>query len=108
MEDIAATGDVMELREALIRLIDSKRAPDTSHVAPLKVDLRRQIRIVRGVLARRGRFSFNSVFGGEEPMVQAVSLFALLDLLARGEIRVSQPEAFADIVVRASQARKTA
>jgi segregation and condensation protein A len=108
LDEIAGAGDVMELRERLIRLVDTKREPDTSHVAQVKVDLQRQIRIVRGVLAKRGRFSFDSIFGGEEPLVQAVSLFALLDLLARGEIRVSQAEAFGDILVRASQARKTA
>ena len=49
---------------------------------------------------RRGKFSFNGVFGGEPPLVQALSLFALLDLLARGEIRVSQTGNFADIKVR--------
>ena len=60
------------------------------------------------MLARRGHFSFNSVFGGEEPLVQAVSLMALLDLLARGEIRVSQTEIFADIIVRAVPQTKPA
>jgi chromatin segregation and condensation protein Rec8/ScpA/Scc1 (kleisin family) len=88
--------------------VESKREPDTSHVAQIRVDLQRQIRIVRGVLAKRGRFSFDAIFGGEESLVQAVSLFALLDLLARGEIRVSQAEAFGDIIVRASEARKSA
>jgi segregation and condensation protein A len=108
LEEIAGTGDVMELREGLVRLLESKRQPDTSHLALIKVDLRRQISIVRGVLARRGRFSFDAVFGGEEPIVQAVSLFALLDLLARGEIHVSQTQAFGDIAVRAARGRKSA
>jgi segregation and condensation protein A len=108
LNEVAGSGDPMELRERLLRLVDSKREPDTSHVAQVRVELQRQIRIVRGVLAKRGRFSFDSIFGGEEPLVQAVSLFALLDLLGRGEIRVSQAEAFGDIIVRASQAKKTA
>lgn len=94
-------GDVLELRRRLVQVMESRREPDTAHVAQVKVELQRQIRTVRKVLARRGRFSFNSVFGGEEPLVQAVSLMALLDLLARGEIRVSQPQVFADILVRA-------
>jgi segregation and condensation protein A len=108
LDEIAGSGDAMELRERLIRLVESKREPDTSHVAQIKVDLQRQIRIVRGVLAKRGKFSFDSIFGGEEPLVQAVSLFALLDLLARGEIRVSQAQIFGDIVVRSTEARKPA
>ncbi|MCL5734759.1 MAG: segregation/condensation protein A [Actinobacteria bacterium] len=108
LEEIAGSGDVMELRDGLVRLLDSKRQPDAAHLAQIKVDLRRQISIVRGVLARRGHFSFDTVFGGEEPLVQAVSLFALLNLLAKGEIRVSQARAFGDITVRVAQDRKTA
>ncbi len=108
VEDIAGTGDVLELRRRLVQVIESRREPDTAHVAQVKVELQRQIRIVRKVLARRGRFSFNSVFGGEEPQVQAVSLMALLDLLSRGEIRVTQTQIFADITVRSTPGPKPA
>jgi segregation and condensation protein A len=108
VEEVVGTGDVLELRRRLVQVIEARREPDTAHVAQVKVELQRQIRTVRKVLARRGHFSFNSVFGGEEPLVQAVSLMALLDLLTRGEIRVSQPQIFADIVVRAVAQRKSA
>ena len=37
-------------------------------------------------------------------MVQAVSLFALLELLAEGAVRVSQRRPFADIIVEARRA----
>lgn len=104
LEDIAGSEDAMELREGLARLLESKSAPDTSHIAQIKVELQRQIRIIRGVLAKRGHFSFNRIFAGEEPLVQALSLFALLDLLSRGEIRVSQREAFGDIHVSIREA----
>jgi segregation and condensation protein A len=100
LDAIAGSEDAMRLREAMMRTLENRREPDTAHIIQTKVELQRQIRIIRGVLARRGKFSFNSVFGGEEPLVQALSLFALLDLLARGEIRVSQNENFADIKVR--------
>ncbi len=108
LEDITGTGDVMELHDCLVRLIASKRAPDTGHITQIKVELRRQISIVRRVLARKGRFSFNNIFGGEEPLVQALSLFALLELVSRGEVRVSQPRPFGDIVVTARVPRETA
>ncbi len=52
--------------------------------------------------------SHSTGFSGEEPLVQALSLFALLDLLTRGEIRVSQPEPFGDIAVRIRETKKTA
>jgi len=107
VEEIVGTGDAMALRETIARLVESKAEPDTSHITKIKVELQRQIRIIRGVLAKRSRFSFNRIFGGEEPLVQALSIFALLDLLARGEIRVSQPEPFGDIVVRVREAKNT-
>ncbi|OFW57141.1 MAG: hypothetical protein A2133_08890 [Actinobacteria bacterium RBG_16_64_13] len=99
LESVAGTEDAMDLRDCLVRLLESKSPPDTSHITQIKVELPRQIRIIRGVLAKRGHFSFNRIFGGEQPLVQALSVFALLDLLARGEIRVSQREAFGDIHV---------
>ncbi len=106
LDDIAGSEDAMKLREAMLRVIDNRREPDTGHIIQTKVELQRQLRIIRGVLARHGKFSFNSIFGGEEPLVQALSLFALLDLLARGEIRASQNENFADIKVRVRELPK--
>ncbi|MCE5253488.1 MAG: segregation/condensation protein A [Actinomycetia bacterium] len=107
LEEIVGTGDAMELRDGISRLLEGKAEPDTSHITQIKVELQRQIRIIRGVLAKRSRFSFNRIFGGEQPLVQALSIFALLDLLSRGEIRVSQAEPFGDIVVRARGAKTT-
>lgn len=106
LEDIVGIGDAMHLRECIVRLIESKREPDDSHIGQTKVQLKRQIRVIRRILMRRRRFSFNRVFGGEQPLVQALSMFALLDLMARGEIRVSQAEPFGDIVVRAWEPRE--
>jgi segregation and condensation protein A len=108
LEEAAGTGDVLKLKERLVKLIENRREPDTAHVAKIRVDLQRQIHIVRRVLSRHGRFSFDRIFGGEEPLVQAVSLFALLDLLARGEIRVRQAEIFGDILVQTTPAQKPA
>lgn len=108
LEEVAGTEDALTLRERLVHVLESKSPPDTSHLSLIKVELQRQIRIVRGILARHRRFSFNRIFGGEQPLVQALSIFALLDLLARGEIRVSQRETFGDISVTAVDRQKTA
>ena len=106
LEDVAGTEDAMTLRERLLRLLESKRPPDTSHIAQIKVELRRQVRIIRGILARHRRFSFNRTFGGQPPLVQALSLFALLDLLSRGEIRVTQHELFGDMLVSSREQKR--
>jgi segregation and condensation protein A len=108
LEEIVGSGDLCELRDCLVRVIAHKGDPDTSHIVQTKVELRRQIGVIRGILGKESRFSFNKVFGGEEPLVQALSLFALLDLLSRGEIRVRQAQAFGDIVVRRPEMQKTA
>lgn len=100
LDVVAGSEDAMQLREAMLRVLENRREPDTTHIIHTKVELQRQIRIIRGILARRGKFSFNAIFGGEEPLVQALSLFALLDLLSRGEVRATQHENFADIKVR--------
>jgi len=108
VETLVGTGDAMQLRDFLARVLEAKAEPDTSHITQMKVELQRQVRIIRGVLARRGRFSFDRIFGGEQPLVQAVSILALLDLLAKGEVRVSQAEPFGDIVVRTRENKMTA
>ncbi|MCX8032814.1 MAG: segregation/condensation protein A [Thermoleophilia bacterium] len=101
LEEIVGTGDLLGLRDAMTRLLERNRTPDTSHIADIKVDLRKQMQIIRRILLRRGRFSFDRVFGGERPLVQAMSIFALLELVAKGEVVVSQDKPFGDILVRA-------
>jgi segregation and condensation protein A len=108
IEEVAGSGDVMDLRNSLLKLLAQKGEPDASHITQIRVELRRQIGVIRGLLAEQSRFFFNKVFGREQPLVQALSVLALLDLLTRGEIRVHQGEAFGDILVRRCEARKTA
>ncbi len=105
-EAIAGSEDALQLRDHIVRLIESKRPPDTSHIAQITVELKRQVRIIRGILARHRRFSFNNTFGGQPPLVQALSLFALLDLLARGEIRVTQHQTFGDMLVSSREPKQ--
>lgn len=103
-EAIAGIQDPGALTAALQSLLDRRRGPDTSHVAFTRVDLTRQLAVLRRLLAEEGRISFNRAFGDEEPMVQAVTLFALLELLTDGHIRVSQPHPFADIAIQRREA----
>ena len=107
-DEMTAAYDPARLRHALGRLLSARRELDTSHVALIRVDMTRQIAAIRRRLAEHGRLSFDEVFGGEDPMVQAVTLLALLELLSRGDIRVSQRRPFADIEVAPVQARKIA
>jgi segregation and condensation protein A len=107
-EEIAGSADASELRLALQSLLHNRREPDTAHIAQVKVELQRQIHAIRRLLAETGRFSFERTFGGEDRLVQALSVFALLELMTRGELRLSQSRLFGDIVVRARDTRKSA
>ena len=106
-EDIAGSGDLVELRDSLRRVLAHRGDPDTSHLAETKVELRRQISMIKDLLVSQQSFSFNKVFGAEHPLVQALSVFALLDLLSRGEIRVHQAQVFGDILVKRRETKET-
>jgi segregation and condensation protein A len=100
--------DPLVLTEALNRLAEARRGPDSSHISPARIDLRRQIGAIRDLLRHRGRFSFEESFGAEEHMTQAVSLFAVLELMGEGTIRASQNRPFGDITVMRREARRIA
>lgn len=108
VEEIAHIAEAKGLGLALQRLLDNRREPDTGHIAQVRVELKRQIHAIRRLLAERGRFSFDRTFGGEEQLVQALSLFALLELMMSGELKASQSHLFGDIVVRTREIRKSA
>lgn len=107
-DKMAAVYDPCLLRRAMNRLVEARRGPDISHVAVIRVDITRQIATIRQRLREHGRLSFDEVFGEEDPMVQAVTLLAVLELLSRGDVHVSQQRPFADILVASVQARKIA
>jgi segregation and condensation protein A len=63
------------------------------------VSLERRLRVLREVLGRRKRFSFDEVFADEDRLTQAVTLFALLELHRRGEATWEQPEVLGPIEI---------
>ncbi len=107
-DKIAGDGDLAELHQSLCRVLAQRGDPDTSHLADTKIELRRQIELIKDLLVAQPSFSFNKQFGTEQPLVQALSVFALLDLLSRGVVRVHQAEVFGDILVKRRETRETA
>jgi segregation and condensation protein A len=99
-DEIAGSGDLSELRESLARVIAHKGEPDTSHLPDAKVQLHNQIKAIKNLLASGQSISFNRSFGAEQPLVQALTVFALLDMLSRGEVRVHQAQVFGDMLVK--------
>jgi segregation and condensation protein A len=87
------------LAAALGDLLRVPPAPDTSHIRPT-VSLERRLRLLRELIATRGRLDFDQAFGAEDRLTQAVTLFALLELHKRGEASWEQAELFGPIEVR--------
>ena len=57
--------------------------------------------VLRRLLASRSGFDFDEIFGDEDRLTQAVTLFALLEMYKRGEANWSQRETFGPIKVEA-------
>ena len=51
-------------------------------------------------LARARSVSFEALVEGSEPLEEAVTLMAALELARRGDVTLVQPEPFGDIAIR--------
>ena len=88
-----------DLADALTVLLAEPQAPDVSHITDLAVSVVQELRRLRALLDRDGEFTFAAV-APRDRLEKAVTFFALLELHNRGEARLHQSSAFADIVVR--------
>lgn len=91
--------DPDQLAAALGDLLEPPPRPDLSHLRAT-VSFRRRLSVLRSALSRRARFDFDDEFGQEDRMTQAVTIFALLDLYAKGEAVWEQSESCGPITVR--------
>jgi segregation and condensation protein A len=86
------------LASAIGDLLRMPPEPDTTHIRPT-VSLEKRLRVLRELLAGRGRLDFDQAFGGDDRLTQAVTLFALLEMHKRGEATWQQKETFGPIEV---------
>jgi segregation and condensation protein A len=93
-----AVYDPQRLGAAIGDLLREPEEVDVSHIRPT-VSLQLRLRVLREALSRRAGFDFDDEFGGEDRLTQAVTLFALLELYARGEVTWEQKENFGPIRV---------
>jgi segregation and condensation protein A len=99
VEAAEATYDPEHLAAAIGDLLVLPAEPDTSHIRPT-VSLDRRLAVLRELLAGRDSFDFEDLFGAEDRLTQAVTLFALLELHRKGEATWEQREAFGPIEIR--------
>ena len=86
------------LAQAIGELLRMPAAPDTSHIRPT-VSLDRRLAVLRELLARRDEVDFDRLFGDEDRLTQAVTIFALLEMHKRGEATWEQDELFGAIKI---------
>ena len=88
------------LSEAIGGLLRTPAPLDLSHVARPRVTLEARLAHLRGLLARRGAFSFDEAVRGTDRVTEAVTLLALLELHKTGQAEWSQEAPFGPIEVR--------
>jgi segregation and condensation protein A len=93
-----AVYDPRRLGSAIGDLLKEPEEVDVSHIRPT-VSLQWRLRVLRDALTRRASFDFDEEFGGEDRLTQAVTIFALLELYAKGEVNWEQKENFGPIQV---------
>jgi segregation and condensation protein A len=88
-----------DLAAALTILLAEPPAPDVGHITDLTVSVVEELRRLRLLLDRDGEFTFSAI-APHDRLEKAITFFALLELHNRGEARLHQRAAFAEIVVR--------
>lgn len=95
--------DPARLAGAIGELLRVPPEPDTSHIRPT-VSLDRRLAVIRELLAKRRSLDFDELFGAEERLTQAVTIFALLEMHKRGEATWDQRDLFGPITITADGA----
>jgi segregation and condensation protein A len=100
--------DPQQLAQALGELLKVPPPLDLRHVRRPAVSVEQRLQHLRGLLARRSRFSFDEAVEGADRLTEAVTLFALLELYKAGEARWEQEVPFGPITVTARSAEEAA
>ncbi len=103
VEAASAVYDPEQLGVALGDLLTPPPEVDVSHIRPT-VSLEKRLRALREALKRSDRVDFDELFGEEDRLTQAVTLFALLEMYRRGEATWKQKKAFGPIEITRSGA----
>jgi segregation and condensation protein A len=90
--------DGERLAQAIGELLRTPPEPDTSHIRPT-VSLERRLGVLRELLGGASRLDFDELFGDEDRLTQAVTIFALLEMHKRGEATWEQEGLFGPITI---------
>jgi segregation and condensation protein A len=103
------TLDLLELLQAVDRVISAIPFPVLHRVVARPLDVEAATRRIEELLAEREEFGWHEALGLRPTIVDVLStLLALLELAKRGALRLVQPAAFAPMVIARDPARPAA
>ena len=88
------------LAEAIGALLVAPPAPSLAHLTNRRVSVPEALVRLQQALARARSVSFEALVEGSDPLEEAVTLMAALELARRGDVTLVQPEPFGDIAIR--------
>lgn len=91
----------VRLAQAIGGLLRTPEPISLHHVARPLVTVEQRLAVLRGLLRRARRFSFDEAVKGADRLTEAMTLWALLELYKRGEAGWEQHESFGPITVSA-------
>jgi segregation and condensation protein A len=97
--------DPERLAQAIGDLLRTPPPLDLRHVRRPAVSVEQRLTHLRGLLAKRSRFSFEEAVEGADRLTEAVTLFALLELYKAGEAQWEQEVPFGPITVVGAEAK---
>src|ERR671915_551536 len=105
IEAAGAAYDPERLAQAIGDLLRTPPPLDLLHVRRPAVSVEQRLTHLRGLLAKRSRFSFEEAVEGADRLTEAVTLFALLELYKAGEAQWEQEVPFGPITVVGAEAK---
>lgn len=91
--------DPERLRAAMGPLLAAPPAPSLTHLTSRRVSMPEALARLQAALARARQLSFDGLVGGLEPLEEAITLMAALELARRGLVTLAQDEPFGDIAI---------
>jgi segregation and condensation protein A len=98
-----------ELLAAVDRVLRAAREPNMHEVIPRAIDIPGAISIIRSILELRARILWTDIIQrGAEPWQILSTLLGLLEMAKLGELRVLQPQPFANVEISRDAASEAA
>ncbi|MCX7737535.1 MAG: segregation/condensation protein A [Candidatus Kapabacteria bacterium] len=91
---------VFDLMSAFGKILERKKNQNNSHIIPLiTITVEEKIEMIKSLLLRQKKFSFNKIIKKEPKQVIVVTFLALLELIRSGIIIALQSRSFDDIII---------